>query len=120
MATIKSYTTIEQSRKLAEILPLESADMVYTITNGYHTPWIRIEKINELDKDDICAWSLGALLDVLPTKLQIVLAINDFLGNKKEKYAIASVKDKKYDCFADNPIDACVEMIIKLHELNML
>ena len=27
MATIKSYTDIEQSRKLAEILPLESADM---------------------------------------------------------------------------------------------
>ena len=29
MATIKSYTTIEQSRKLAEILPIESADMCY-------------------------------------------------------------------------------------------
>ena len=27
MATSKSYTNIEQSRKLAEILPLESADM---------------------------------------------------------------------------------------------
>ena len=29
MATIKSYTDIEQSKKLAEILPLESADMGY-------------------------------------------------------------------------------------------
>lgn len=28
MATIRAFTTIEQSRKLAEILPLESADMV--------------------------------------------------------------------------------------------
>jgi hypothetical protein len=27
MATIKSYTDIEQSKKLAEILPIESADM---------------------------------------------------------------------------------------------
>lgn len=29
MATIKSYTDLEQSKKLAEILPLESADMHY-------------------------------------------------------------------------------------------
>ena len=65
MATIKSYTSLEQSRKLAEILPLESADMVYTMTNGHHTPWVRIEKIDELDKDDVCAWSLAALLNII-------------------------------------------------------
>lgn len=29
MATIKSYTDIEQSKKLAQILPLKSADMYY-------------------------------------------------------------------------------------------
>ena len=29
MATIKSFTTLEQSKKLTEILPLESADMMY-------------------------------------------------------------------------------------------
>ena len=29
MATIKSYTDIEQSRKLAKFLPIESADMYY-------------------------------------------------------------------------------------------
>ena len=29
MAAIRSYTTIEQSKVLAEILPLESADMYY-------------------------------------------------------------------------------------------
>lgn len=29
MATIKGYSTLEQSHKLAEILPLESADMWY-------------------------------------------------------------------------------------------
>ena len=35
MATIRSYTTVEQSRKLAEILPIESADMRY----GYIAPY---------------------------------------------------------------------------------
>ena len=29
MAIIKSFTDLEQSRKLAEFLPLESADMMY-------------------------------------------------------------------------------------------
>ena len=31
MATIKSYTDFEQSKKLAEILPLESADMLFQL-----------------------------------------------------------------------------------------
>lgn len=33
MATIKSCTDLEQSRKLAEILPLESADMYWSFGN---------------------------------------------------------------------------------------
>jgi len=35
MTTIKSYTDIEQSRKLAEFLPLESADGFWE----YHDKW---------------------------------------------------------------------------------
>ena len=35
MATIKSYTDLEQSKKLAEILPPESADGFW----GFHTEW---------------------------------------------------------------------------------
>ena len=33
MATIKSYTDLEQSKKLAKILPIETADMFLAI-NG--------------------------------------------------------------------------------------
>ena len=38
MATIKSFTSLEQSRKLAEILPPESADMwwLYVTSQGKH------------------------------------------------------------------------------------
>ena len=39
MATIKSYTDIEQSKKLAEILPLESAD--WTILNCFNEFWAK-------------------------------------------------------------------------------
>ena len=35
MATIKSHTSLEQSRKLAEILPLESADMTWERVANY-------------------------------------------------------------------------------------
>ena len=118
MVTIKSFTSIEQSRKLAEILPLESADMVYTITNGYHTPWIRIEKIDELDKDDVCAWSLAALLDVIPCGQVNRMANSD-------KWEASSWNDSDFEPAYyvenyDNPVDACVAMIERLHELKML
>lgn len=122
MTTIKSYTDISQSRKLAEILPIESADMWYwhfptapTYNNYGYPMFHKGEGIR-----NVPCWSLAALLDVLPNKLQIALAINDFQGDRKEKYAIGSVEHDKYDCFADNSIDACYEMIIKLHEQNLL
>lgn len=121
MATIKSYTDISQSKKLAKILPLESADMFLAL-NG--TVPVMSKYIDDgfvtADDTSIPCWSLAALLDVLPTNLQIVLAINDFQGDRKEKYVIGSVEHDRYDCYADNPIDACVAMIEKLHKLKLL
>lgn len=122
MATIKSYTDLEQSKKLVEILPLESADMIYTMVNGYHTPFIRIETIKEMYEDDVLCWSLTALLDVLPT-----LDGRNAILCKDIRYdewhicyhstATLSVIDtERYD----NPVDACVAMIERLHELKML
>ena len=117
---MKSYTDLEQSRKLAEILSLESADMYYDVDSyGVRTtPEVLITSV--IREKDVPCWSLAALLGVLPNKLQIALAINDFQGDRKEKYAIGSVEHDKYDCFADNSVDACYELIIKLHELKML
>jgi hypothetical protein len=51
MVIIKSYTSLEQSRKLAEILPLESADMDYF-------PIVNIDGeysigVNEWDNDHV-------------------------------------------------------------------
>jgi hypothetical protein len=73
-----------------------------------------------LDTLEIPCWSLAALLDALPSNLQLALAINDYQGGIKEKYAIGSVEHDKYDCFADNSVDACYEMIITLHEQKLL
>ena len=121
MATIKSFTSLEQSKKLAEILPLESADMYYpwyieedrdNIKSGHR---ISIPSVgNFIHKVNILpCWSLAALLSVLP---------NGIVMNKDSqngKYHFSSKYIGTY-VTADNTIDACYEMIERLHELNLL
>ena len=129
MATIRSFTDLEQSKKLAEILPIESADMEYMFLKKDSSKVSSVPFIKEDDEpewpddssyDFIPCWSLAAMLDALPSNLQLALAINDYQGDIKERYAIGSVNSDIYDCYADNPIDACYEMIIKLHEQKLL
>ena len=125
---MKAYTDLEQSKKLAEILPLESADMDYI-------PIINIDgeysvEVNEWDNEHIIdegwipCWSLAALISVLPLFIE-------FKGNK---YYLRFMKD--YVEYANdeisitgrclhttgnnNLIDAAFEMILKLHKLKML
>ena len=126
MATIKAYTDLEQSRKLAEILPLESADMWYSYYgNSKYNPtiaykgqqWFLCQIRNSLH-DDIPCWSLAALLNVLPNGSDVVKEETD---TESEKYmCTVGVKNDIISTFADNPLDACYEMIIKLHSLKML
>ena len=111
MQSIKSYTDIEQSRKLAEILPLESADMCYRIV-AYNPDDTHVYQpycfVGTLESDIPC-WSLAALLSILP---------NGIVMNKDSqngKYHFSSKYIGTY-VTADNPIDACVELILKLQE----
>ena len=118
METIKSYTDLEQSKKLAEILSLESADMAYiasaTDNDGetLYTAEYKSEIIIYEADDYINCWSLAALLDVLPTGKVL---LHD-KGNRGYK-CICNNIDSYY---FNNPIDACVDMVEKLHELKML
>ena len=121
MATIKSYTDLEQSRKLAEILPLESADMCYVIdyaeSNKYGTDHFNLEVdtygFKVQTRDNIPCWSLAALLNVLPAHtLQTNTDGSVFVVCESTKPVISNAYD--------NPIDACVEMIKCLHELSLL
>jgi len=116
MATIKAYTTTEQSRKLAEILPLESADMSW-VSNGLGKPFARTIPIKG-DPEELCGcWSLAALLGVLP---EYNLQRTDW-GNKTEYKIVVYVKEASYASKNyDNPVDACYELILKLNELNLL
>lgn len=123
MSTIKSYTDILQSSKLAEILPLESADMYWsrcTITDfgdGVLKVSYTIEPCNisqfRNTKEDIPCWSLSALLGVLP---DYTLQTN----TDGIVFVVCESKKPMISDAYDNPVDACYTLILKLHELNLL
>lgn len=116
---MKSYTDIEQSKKLAEILPLESADTIWNLTNP-DLPNIRAipyeySDYNNKNLDIIPAWSLAALLHVLPYPTLYQQGDGAWgLDVWVEQVKPYSVKN------AICEVDACVEMIIKLHEQKLL
>ena len=127
---MKSYTDISQSKKLAEILPLESADM--NLTNSsikgemyveqfkpVLVPYLRAKdsldaysKIvnNMIAWEVIPCWSLAELFSVLPSAT---------LDTSDDHYCRVRCQQRCTE-WHDNPVDACYEMIIKLHELKML
>ena len=71
------------------------------------------EGYNKYGDFELPCWSLAALLGVLP---------NGIVMNKDSqngRYHFSSTHAGTY-VTTDNPIDACVAMIEKLHELNLL
>lgn len=109
MTTIKSYTDLEQSKKLAKILPLESADMNYWCGTQ-----IRIGGHRTMDKDlDVPCWSLAALLSVVSE-----VSLNSFKDGNWN--AMVQQNGKMIYGDATNSVDACYELILKLHEQNLI
>ena len=124
MEALKGYTDLEQSKSLAEFLPLESADMHYLTYSMYEeycdeiVYTANLGKPGMYDKCCIPCWSLASLLNVLPEgMIENYYAPN--LQKEEGKYSIAYGNEKLL-CIADNPIDCCVKMIIKLNELKLL
>ena len=121
MEKIKTYTSIQQSKILSEILPADSADMYY----GYNKDIPDVLPHKDSDVAELClpCWSLGALFSVLPK----VYAASPILAKSlvEDKFychymGIGSYKEvytsKKYD----NAVDACVETIEFLNDEHFL
>ena len=142
---MKSYTDLEQSKKLAKILSLESADSHYVrnthdfMGNSIDGKWSHPKYGNPNSKhahyivqnfsnyEIIPCWSLTALLEQLDDE------ITDEKGND---YNLTIVKESlQYQLYYhdswgraedietdyyDNMVDACVEMILKLHKRKLL
>ena len=120
---LKSYTDIEQSKKLAEILPTESADMFWLVIGNTPRAHVLTESLNNYSKwESYPCWSLTALLSILPETITSNEGIAFELNIKKNiiEYSNPSLYLIYKSVKSDNPVDACYEMILKLHELKML
>ena len=131
---MKSYTNLEQSKKLAEILPIESADMCFNTFNTRKsmpplmTPYSRFNEFFDMEPTPaflIPCWSLAALLEIIPKYIEDLNRLRIDIDNVDfsiwyDDLNGYGVNDKLPDITLKEPVDACYEMIIQLNELNLL
>lgn len=124
METIKSFTSLEQSKVLAKILPIESADMRYSPLGDNMHPWIWTDTF--IEKDAIPCWSLSALLEHL-RKIDLFPDIIDSVDCVLMDISFADDEDGKVlhpiQCLrveGKTILDTCYKMIVKLNEQNLL
>ena len=125
---MKNCTDLGQSRKLAEFLPIESADMEYMFLKKDGSKVSNVPFVKDGFEEPECCyifipcWSLAALLNLLPDS--IYDNTNEFsqldFTKKSVAYIHGTTDAIKIGTLKDNLVDACVEMILKLHELNLL
>ncbi|MBO6273881.1 hypothetical protein J6O48_14080 [bacterium] len=122
---MKAYTDLEQSIKLSDILSLESADMRYSPLGDNLRPWVWTDTF--IEKDAIPCWSLTSLLDVIPQEIfdnEYVINITEGCDDRWVlTYDHCENRNHSYyglSSGADNLVDACVEMIVKLHNLKLI
>lgn len=111
---MKAYTDIEQSKKLAEILPVESADG-YWFKGFPPQPYMVYTKGTPNPGEHIHCWSLAALLSVLPYP-SLHKTFSGWRCASYNKEGTSYIQGNPFD----DPIDTCYEMILMLYELEML
>ena len=114
---MKSFTDLEQSKKLAEILPLESADQTWARITIAGANLDVPEELQYRHNGDMPfkyysgigtpCWSLAALLDILPNENMLVKTTDG-----EYYYLDKDVMTQHYD----NPVDVCYEIILQLKE----
>ena len=128
---MKSYTDLEQSKKLAEFLPIESADMEYMFlkrdgSEVSNVPFVK----NGFEEPECCyiftpCWSLVALLELMP--FHIIENNNRFgfyqvkgFNKQGETYHFGYKTNKDSFLFEtswyNDVIDAAFEIVVWLKE----
>lgn len=129
MQSIKSYTDLEQSKKLAEILSLESADMNWheLPSTGYFVRAFPYKHDNWATEGIFPCWSLASLLEQLPYEVVDDEGGSMYLSMNKDDDMYQLIYYDRYEDYDsietdsyENFVDACYEMILKLNELNLL
>ena len=119
----KICTTIEQSKKLAEILPLESADMYWWATSKrYYIEAMDDGDFNEAE-GHIPAWSLSALLGMMPKLYEFENDPDDggcqpnlCKGWDNNQWHVVYRSSIYITGWYDDPLDAVFEMVCWLKE----
>ena len=97
---MKAFTDIEQSRKLAEFLPIESADMFYR-DNGID---VKLMWEHNAQKVTNPCWSLTALLAQMPC--------SELVSSNDNRYRV--FWKNRYSDWHENALDACLELFLTL------
>lgn len=116
----KICTTIEQSQKLVELgIDVNTADTWYqyigdSFKDGITKPvYFLMVMRDDPSEKDIPAWSLSALLNILPYPS----LHSTFMGWRCDSY-----NKEGTSCIfgedADNPVDTCYKMIVKLKNMH--
>ena len=127
---MKGYTDLEQSKKLSEFLPLESADMCWQkiydenhLLSDYRIELLPFRLYSGLG---VPAWSLAALLSVLPLGIYDEFDSCDYeleinMIDKMPRYIrLGDIYHSQfpYDFEKDTLLDNIVESIIWLNDNN--
>lgn len=126
----KICTSIEQSRKLVELgINIKTSDMYYLYDyniNEYEDD-AQIISQSELGQhfslfpEDIPAWSLSALLELMPERIKIGEELSFCLTSKKSLTGFGFGYNLNGTTFVkDNPVDAAFEMVCWLKENNKI
>ena len=129
---MKSCTDLGQSKKLAEILQLEGADMYYSRDETTYAKTLTKYDITHANvlygscdiqyfniREWTPCWSLAALLDILPLEV----SFNRQTDGVDTYYYIASCDARYCDVYTHrhiNVVDACYEMVTILKERNLI
>ena len=132
---MKNCTDLGQSRKLAEFLSFESADMHYNnvsikginYVDEHRAEFMEYNRaIKVLSKytvnplfEVIPCWSLAALFRIIKNCLGYTMQTT----YSNNVIIVCEMGEKPYTITTneyDNEVDACVEMIVTLHEQNLL
>lgn len=140
MEIAKNFTDIEQSKTLLKYLPIESSDAYYPyILPGqddkilkrvpelgnpvralewYNKGYTFSGKKPSLTLEDFCvpAWSLAALHDVLPDIAPLIINRVKAEDGYDGYYYHIEYKDVLLVPYKKSQLDACYEMIMRLHE----
>lgn len=123
----KAYTTPEQGKMLAKILPLESADMYLDSTDDGRIYLPKFGKSIAIERNlfsyrnglVVPCWSLNALFNALPKSPRC--EYNLVISEDKPYIAFDSIKLNLHEDYeGEDFVDACVNLIVKFHEEGLL